>query len=78
MNQVLINAVDLDMMVKEIKDLKEENFRLKKLLADEYKHVELLKNEVAWAENGYTKGKPLDSSYPDGDGYWKNTKKDIA
>jgi predicted RNase H-like nuclease (RuvC/YqgF family) len=54
MNQVMINAVDLDMMVKEIKDLKEENFRLKKLLADEYKHVELLKNEVAWAENGYT------------------------
>jgi hypothetical protein len=55
MNQVLINAVELDMLMKEIKDLKEENFRLKKLLADEYKHVELLKSEVAWAENGYTK-----------------------
>jgi hypothetical protein len=57
MNQVLINAVEFDMLMQEIKDLKEENFRLKKLLADEYKHVELLKSEVAWAENGYTKGK---------------------
>jgi hypothetical protein len=55
MNQVMINAVELDMLMQEIKDLKEENFRLKKLLADEYKHVELLKSEVAWAENGYTK-----------------------
>jgi hypothetical protein len=78
MNQVLINAVELDMMMQEIKDLKAENLKLKKLLDDERKRVKLLTDEVAWAENGYTKGKPLDSSYPDGDGYWKDTKKDIA
>jgi len=42
-------------LMKEIKDLKADNFKLKKLLADERDRVELLKNEVAWAENGYTK-----------------------
>jgi hypothetical protein len=55
MNQILINAVDLNMMVQEIKDLKAENLRLKRLLDEERKRVKLLTDEVAWAENGYTK-----------------------
>jgi hypothetical protein len=71
MNQVMINAVELSTMVQEIKDLKAENLRLKRLLSEERQRVELLTSEVAWAENGYTREKPLDSSYPDGTGYWK-------
>jgi hypothetical protein len=55
MNQVMINAVELDMLMKEIQDLKADNLKLKKLLADERDRVDLLKSEVAWAENGYTK-----------------------
>ena len=55
MNQVMINAVELNTMVQEIKDLKAENLRLKRLLDEERKRVELLTSEVAWAENGYTK-----------------------
>jgi hypothetical protein len=51
----MINAVELEVMVQEIKDLKAENLRLKRLLAEERKRVELLTSEVAWAENGYTK-----------------------
>jgi hypothetical protein len=76
MNQVLINAVELDMMMKEIKDLNAEVLRLKRLLSEERHRVKLLTDEVAWAENGYTRERPLDSSYPDGSGYWKDTKKD--
>jgi hypothetical protein len=71
MNQIKINAVELNTMVQEIKDLKAENLRLKRLLSEERQRVELLTSEVAWAENGYTREKPLDSSYPDGTGYWK-------
>jgi hypothetical protein len=78
MNQVMINAVDLDMLMQEIKDLKAENLRLKRLLDEERRRVKLLTDEVAWAENGYTREKPLDSSYPDGSGYWKDTKKEVS
>ena len=35
MNQVMINAVDLEMLVQEIKDLKVKVAELNKLLADE-------------------------------------------
>jgi hypothetical protein len=55
MNQLLINAVELNAMVQEIKDLKSENLRLKRLLDEERQRVKLLTDEVAWAENGYTK-----------------------
>ena len=55
MNQVMINAVELDMLMQEIKELKVENFRLKQLLNEERQRVKLLTDEVAWAENGYTK-----------------------
>jgi DNA gyrase/topoisomerase IV subunit A len=55
MNQVMINAVELDMMMKESQDLKAEILRLKRLLNEERQRVKLLTDEVAWAENGYTK-----------------------
>jgi len=55
MNQVMINAVELSTMVQEIKDLKAEILRLKRLLDEERHRVKLLTDEVAWAENGYTK-----------------------
>lgn len=55
MNQVMINAVELDMMMKESQDLKAEILRLKRLLDEERQRVKLLTDEVAWAENGYTK-----------------------
>ena len=55
MNQIMINAVELEAMVQEIKDLKAENLRLKRLLDEERQRVKLLTDEVAWAENGYTK-----------------------
>jgi hypothetical protein len=78
MNQVMINAVELDTLMQEIKDLRADNLRLKRLLDEERRRVKLLTDEVAWAENGYTRDKPLDSSYPDGSGYWKDTKKEVS
>jgi hypothetical protein len=55
MNQVMVNAVELDMLMKENQDLKAEVLRLKRLLDEERHRVKLLTDEVAWAENGYTK-----------------------
>ena len=55
MNQVMINAVELDMLMKEIKDLREENLRLKAELLSSNKRIQLLESEVGWAENGYNK-----------------------
>jgi len=55
MNQVMINSVELDILIQEIKDLRAENLKLKRLLSEERNQVELLKGEVAWVENGYTK-----------------------
>ena len=55
MNQVMINAVELDMLMKENQDMKAEVLRLKRLLDEERHRVKLLTDEVAWAENGYTK-----------------------
>jgi hypothetical protein len=78
MNQVMINAVELETLMQEIKDLRADNLRLKRLLDEERRRVKLLTDEVAWAENGYTREKPLDSSYPDGSGYWKDTKKEVS
>ncbi len=78
MNQVMINAVELDTLMQEIKDLRADSLRLKRLLDEERRRVKLLTDEVAWAENGYTREKPLDSSYPDGSGYWKDTKKEVS
>ena len=55
MNQVMINAVELDMMMKEAQDLKARVHELEELLKAERARVKLLTDEVAWAENGYTK-----------------------
>lgn len=55
MNQVMINAVELDLMMKEIDDLKTENDLLKKQLADAQDRIRVLKEEVGFAERGYTK-----------------------
>jgi len=54
MNQVMINAVELDLMVKEIKDLKGKIAKLEKELVSSQEYIKLLKAEVAWAERGYT------------------------
>ena len=55
MNQVMVNAVELDMLMKENQTMKAEILRLKRLLDEERHRVKLLTDEVAWAENGYTK-----------------------
>jgi predicted nuclease with TOPRIM domain len=51
----MINAVELDMLMKELKDLREENLRLKAELLSSNKRIKLLESEVGWAENGYNK-----------------------
>jgi DNA gyrase/topoisomerase IV subunit A len=52
MNQVMINAVDLEMLVQEIKDLKAKIAELNKLLADERGRNKVLAEEVNWLEQG--------------------------
>ena len=54
MNQVMINAVELQALEYELKHLRKENQYLKEMLASERDFVKLLKAEVAWAERGYT------------------------
>ena len=56
MNQVMINAVELDMLVQEIKDLKVKVAELNKLLADERGRNKVLAEEVNWLDQGM-KGK---------------------
>ena len=55
MNQVMINAIELQLLQDELKHLKKENLQLKEMLACERDYVKLLKAEVAWAEQGYTR-----------------------
>jgi uncharacterized protein YlxP (DUF503 family) len=52
MNQVMINAVDLEMLVQEIKDLKAKIAELNKLLADERGRNKVLAEEVNWLDRG--------------------------
>ena len=52
MNQVLINSVDLEMLVQEIKDLKVKVAELNKLLADERGRNKVLMEEVNWLDQG--------------------------
>lgn len=52
MNQVMINAVDLEMLVQEIKDLKVKVAELNKLLADERGRNKVLIEEVNWLDQG--------------------------
>ena len=56
MNQVMINSVDLEMLVQEIKDLKVKVAELNKLLADERGRSRALAEEVNWLDQG-VKGK---------------------
>lgn len=56
MNQVMINSVDLEMLVQEIKDLKVKVAELNKLLADERGRNKVLAEEVNWLDQGM-KGK---------------------
>ena len=55
MNKTMINAVELQLLQDELKHLKKENLQLKEMLACERDYVKLLKAEVAWAEQGYTR-----------------------
>jgi hypothetical protein len=55
-NQVMINTVDLEMLVQEIKDLKVKVAELNKLLADERGRNKVLAEEVNWLDQG-VKGK---------------------
>jgi hypothetical protein len=51
----MINAVELQAFEDELKDLRKEVVELRKALAEERDFVKLLKAEVAWAEQGYTR-----------------------
>jgi hypothetical protein len=55
MNQIMVNAVEFDLMLKEIEFLKKENERLTNLLKDANDKIRVLKEEVGFAERGYTK-----------------------
>jgi DNA gyrase/topoisomerase IV subunit A len=52
MNQVMINSVDLEMLVQEIKDLKAKIADLNKLLADERGRNKVIAEEVNWLDQG--------------------------
>jgi DNA gyrase/topoisomerase IV subunit A len=52
MNQVMINSVDLEMLVQEIKDLKVKIADLNKLLADERGRNKVIAEEVNWLDQG--------------------------
>jgi lactam utilization protein B len=55
MNQIMVNAVELDLLMKQIDDLKVENTLLKKQLADAHDRIRVLKEDVGFAERGYTR-----------------------
>ena len=52
MNQVMINSVDLEMLIQELKDLKVKVAELNKLLADERGRNKVLAEEVNWLDQG--------------------------
>jgi len=55
MNQIMVNAVEFDALLKEVKYLKAENEKLKEQLKDSQGRIRVLKEEVGFAERGYTK-----------------------
>ena len=55
MNQIMVNAVEFDLILKEVQTLKKENERLTNLLKDAQDRIRVLKEEVGFAERGYTK-----------------------
>jgi cell division protein FtsB len=55
MNQIMVNAVEFDSLLKEVEYLKHENQKLKEQLKDTQDRIRVLKEEVGFAERGYTK-----------------------
>jgi len=55
MNQIMVNAVEFDLILKEVQTLKKENERLTNLLKDAQDRIRMLKEEVGFAERGYTR-----------------------
>ena len=55
MNQIMVNAVEFDALLKEVEYLKAENEKLKEQLKDAQGLIRVLKEEVGFAERGYTK-----------------------
>jgi hypothetical protein len=55
MNQIMVNAVEFDSLLKEVEYLKHENQKLKEQLKDTQDRIRILKEEVGFAERGYTK-----------------------
>lgn len=53
MNQVMINAAELQAMEYEIKELRDQKALLEKQLAEANDRIKILKEEVQWALNGY-------------------------
>ena len=54
MNQVMINAVELDMLMKENQDLKVRVKELNERLIKAQEKIRLLSNDVGFAERGWT------------------------
>jgi uncharacterized membrane protein len=55
MNQIMVNAVELDSLLKEVEYLIHENQKLKEQLKDAQDRIRILKEEVGFAERGYTR-----------------------
>ena len=55
MNQIMVNAVEFDALLKEVEYLKAENEKLKEQLKDSQGRIRVLKEEVGFAERGYTR-----------------------
>jgi predicted nucleic acid-binding Zn-ribbon protein len=55
MNQIMVNAVEFDALLKEVEYLKAENEKLEEQLKDAQGLIRVLKEEVGFAERGYTK-----------------------
>jgi hypothetical protein len=54
MNQIMVNAVEFDQLLRDNQSLKARLAELETMLKEQRRYVELLKQEVGWAENGYT------------------------
>jgi len=55
MNQVMINAAELQAMEYELEELRDQKALLEKQLAEAKDLIKILKEEVQWALNGYIK-----------------------
>ena len=55
MNQIMVNAIEFESLLKEVLYLKHENQKLEEQLKDAQGRIRVLKEEVGFAERGYTK-----------------------